>query len=154
MRFVVLVHDDHVAWDWHTEGCNLLREHGEVEFLCLPTGLQINHISGAAGKVDDVFKSKKSSANPFLEPTDEVTTVLEDFYSQLETADAAVIGAWYRPPMLPEHWAAAEKLKVFSGTFDHRFGDWFEQIKSRDITLIDTSRSMTCLLYTSPSPRD
>ena len=123
MRFVVLVNDDHVAWDWHTEGCNLLREHGEVEFLCLPTGIR--------------------TGDAFLEPTDEVTTVLEDFYSQLETADAAVIGAWYRPPMLPEHWAAAEKLKVFSGTFDHRFGDWFEQIKSRDITLIDTSRSMT-----------
>ena len=46
MRFVVLVHDDHVAWDFHTEGCNLLREHGEVEFLCLPTGLlQLGYFS-------------------------------------------------------------------------------------------------------------
>ena len=119
MRFVVLVNDDHVAWDWHTEGCNLLREHGEVEFLCLPTGIR--------------------TGDAFQEPTDEVATVLEDFYSQLETADAAVIGPWYSPPMLPEHWAATEKLKVFSGTFDHRFGDWFEQIKSRDLSLIHIS---------------
>ena len=141
MRFVVLVHDEHVAWDWHTEGCNLLREHGEVEFLCLPTGLRTTR-----DKVDHPPGRSWNREIGVLRPqeaTEGIKVVLEDFYSQLETADAAVIGPWYRPPILPEHWAAAEKLKVFSGTFDHRFGDWFEQIKSRDITLIDTSRSMT-----------
>ena len=33
MKFVVLVHEAHVALDWVDDGCALLRECGEVELI-------------------------------------------------------------------------------------------------------------------------
>lgn len=73
------------------------------------------------------------------------TAALAPYVELLKQADAGVIGAWYRPPMQPEHWQQAEKLKVFAGTFDNRFAGWvdFDQLDARDIKLIDTSRGMT-----------
>jgi len=132
MKFVVLVHEAHVALDWVDDGCALLRECGEVELICLPTDV----LSSLDGSQEYIPPAEKTSTTAEL-------VNLNDFYSQLETADAVVIGPWYRPPMLSEHWQAAKKLKVFSGTFDHRFGDWFDEMQARGITLIDTSRSMT-----------
>ena len=139
MKFLVLIGERHIYNDFHSEGCALLREQGDVKTVVLSSG------------------DEKSD--------------LERFHGLLQEAEAAVIGCWYRPPMLPEHWQAARNLRVFSGTFDNRFGSshqprsvvkkegsadrrWFadtnetpwvdfETLKSRDIVLIDTSRGMT-----------
>ena len=114
MRFALLLHEDrHIARNYHGEGLELLRNHGQVDVVTMKSG--------------------------------EEAAALEPFVAHLKAADAGVIGAWYRPPMQPEHWEQAEKLKVFSGTFDNRFADWvdFDLLDERDIALIDTSRGMT-----------
>ena len=69
----------------------------------------------------------------------------DPYVAYLKEADAGVIGSWFRPPMRPEDWQQAAKLKVFSGTFDNRFAGWvdFDYLDERGISLIDTSRSMT-----------
>ncbi len=114
MRFVVLLHEDHhIASNFHGEGCDLLREHGQVDLVTMRSGQE--------------------------------AAALEPFIALLKEADAAVIGAWHRPAMQPEHWRQAENLKVFAGTFDNRFANWvdFDILDARGITLIDTSRGMT-----------
>lgn len=140
MNFLVLLKESHVHSDFHSEGCSLLKEKGDVTTVVLPGG------PGSRGN----------------DPNDE--NELERFYDLLKEAEAAVIGCWYRPPMLPEHWEKARNLRVFSGTFDNRFSSvrnnikmrtgteeiskdipWvdFKTLESRNIVLVDTSRSMT-----------
>ena len=114
MRFAVLLHEDnHMARNYHGEGIDQLREHGQVDLVTMRSG--------------------------------EEAAALEPFMALLKEADAAIIGAWHRPAMQPEHWRQAENLKVFAGTFDNRFANWvdFDVLDARGITLIDTSRGMT-----------
>jgi phosphoglycerate dehydrogenase-like enzyme len=68
-----------------------------------------------------------------------------EFKELMPEADAIVISPWYRPPTQPEEWRRATKMKVLSGTFDHRFDGWmdFADLTSRGVVVVDTSRSMT-----------
>lgn len=114
MRFAVLLHEDrHMARNYHGEGLDLLRTHGQVDLITMKSGQE--------------------------------SAALAPYVALLKEADAGVIGAWYRPPMQPEHWQQAAKLKVFAGTFDNRFAGWvdFDVLNERGITMIDTSRGMT-----------
>lgn len=114
MKYAVLLHKErHMARNYHGEGLDLLKAHGDVETIIMTRG-------------------KEAEA-------------LEPYAELMKAADAAVIGAWYRPSLRPEHWQAAKNLKVFSGTFDNRFEGWvdIDYLDSRNIPLIDTSRGMT-----------
>ena len=114
MKYAVLLHEErHLARNYHSEGLELLRAHGDVDLITMKSG--------------------------------EEAAALEPFAGLMEKADAAVIGAWMRPALRPEHWQASKNLKVFSGTFDNRFEGWvdIDYLDSRKIPLIDTSRGMT-----------
>jgi phosphoglycerate dehydrogenase-like enzyme len=67
------------------------------------------------------------------------------FTEQLSRADAVVISPWMRPTTRPEDWRLAARLKVLAGTFDNRLDPWldFEEVTSRGVVVVDTSRSMT-----------
>ena len=70
------------------------------------------------------------------------------FHAAISDVDAIVSAPWGTagiPPLTPETFASATRLKVIAGTYDNRFDGWLDvqDANARGITVIDTSRSMT-----------
>jgi phosphoglycerate dehydrogenase-like enzyme len=75
---------------------------------------------------------------------DEEQEAMAQIAALLPDVDALVISPWFRPTIDDAYWQAAPRLKIFAGTFDHRFDRInFELLANRGIAVIDTSRSMT-----------
>jgi phosphoglycerate dehydrogenase-like enzyme len=85
----------------------------------------------------------------------------------LAGADAVVTSPWHHCGIAeapPEAWAAASRLRVIAGTYDHRFEVLFgfplEEALGRGVRVVDTSRTMTptvaeyCLAMILASLRD
>jgi D-3-phosphoglycerate dehydrogenase len=72
----------------------------------------------------------------------------ESLKAALPGAAALVASPWIHrsiPWFTPELWAAADRLRVIAGTFDHRCGSFLDlaEATARGVTVVDTARSMT-----------
>jgi phosphoglycerate dehydrogenase-like enzyme len=114
MRFAVLLHEErHMARNYHGEGCDLLREHGQVDLVTMKSGRE------------------EAAMEPFSALLKEAdAAVIGSWYRPAMQPEH-----WQQAQKLRVFCGTFDNR--FAGWVD------FDLLKARGITLVDTSRGMT-----------